>query len=540
MKVLLLVLFSFSFALAQKQNTQEIDSLDRSFVLAIDSLGKKPLQIESKLDSLNPQHKLDRYGAKLDSLNNQSQLNAYTSKLDSLHQSTKSKIDSLTHLSFLDSATSKKLSHLKNRLDSITNVKPPESVQRAKRKVEVAGNQVKARKDSIENKVNQKLGLFSKNGGNAPGAVHVPGVNLKNSLAKDLKAPGVELPVDKLKTVAEPLDKLKTSVPDVSTDLGGLEKIAEDKLPGTPKLDGISDLKDKLEPAKEIGNDVKAYQGDIGKLKQGDLRSVEKLPEGIENKVGETNQLAAFKNETKGFEAMKKNLSNPDAAKEEALNKAKQTAVNYFAGHDQELKTAIQQMSKLKAKIPNPEGTIDLFKKHQHFLKDKPFVERLVPGFSLQFQKQKSFWLDINPYVGFKISGRFTGGTGWNERFAYNFDKWKWDSRYNIYGLRNFVQFKVKDMLSLKAEAEIMNAPVKPISFNGGSDLIGRAWIWSYFAGMKKDFQFSKHFKGNVQTLYNIYNPHNKSPYTNRLNIRMGFEIPISKKKKGLEEPPVQ
>ena len=101
-----------------------------------------------------------------------------------------------------------------------------------------------------------------------------------------------------------------------------------------------------------------------------------------------------------------------------------------------------------------------------------------------------------------------------------------------IYGGRSFVQFKLKEGFLLRGEAEIMNAFVVP--YLGNTDPASRQWVWSYFGGIKRDFKFSKFVMGNVQLMYNLYNPEHRSPYVSRLNIRMGFEFPMKKKRKSI------
>ena len=73
-----------------------------------------------------------------------------------------------------------------------------------------------------------------------------------------------------------------------------------------------------------------------------------------------------------------------------------------------------------------------------------------------------------------------------------------------------------------------MNAYVQPYILR--PDPASRQWVWSYFAGFKRDFRFSKHVMGHVQLLYNIYDRYHKNPYSNRLNVRMGFDFPLQKK----------
>ena len=65
-----------------------------------------------------------------------------------------------------------------------------------------------------------------------------------------------------------------------------------------------------------------------------------------------------------------------------------------------------------------------------------------------------------------------------------------------------------------------------------GTNEARREWVWSVFAGFKKDYTFYKKIKGNVQVLYNLYDDHDNSPYVDRLNVRMGFEVGMKKKRK--------
>jgi len=56
-------------------------------------------------------------------------------------------------------------------------------------------------------------------------------------------------------------------------------------------------------------------------------------------------------------------------------------------------------------------------------------------------------------------------------------------------------------------------------------------WVWSLFVGLKKDYKFIGRVNGNVQILYNLFEDHDNSSYTDRLNVRMGFEFPMKKKR---------
>lgn len=159
-------------------------------------------------------------------------------------------------------------------------------------------------------------------------------------------------------------------------------------------------------------------------------------------------------------------------------------------------------------------------------MQGKTFGERLVSGLAFQFQKNEAYWLDVNPYVGFKLTRRWLVGLGWNERFAYNFDEYTWDKEERIFGIRGYLQFRLKDKLWLKADAERMNAPVKSRAAQP-VESPDRDWVWSYFAGVKKDIQVSELLGLSVQTLYNVYDLNRRSPYVHRLNVRVGVEFNI-------------
>jgi hypothetical protein len=58
-------------------------------------------------------------------------------------------------------------------------------------------------------------------------------------------------------------------------------------------------------------------------------------------------------------------------------------------------------------------------------------------------------------------------------------------------------------------------------------------WQWGIFTGIKKDYQFSKNVKGNIQVMYNVSKyVQYENPYVDKINIRIGFEFPLREVKK--------
>jgi hypothetical protein len=124
-------------------------------------------------------------------------------------------------------------------------------------------------------------------------------------------------------------------------------------------------------------------------------------------------------------------------------------------------------------------------------------------------------------------------GRGWNHRIAYDFNRGKFNLDMCIYGPRSYGEFRIKKGFSGRLEVDVMNTPVRvPPS----QDFATKEWVWGAMAGMKKEYRISKSLRGNAQVLYNLFNPHYKSPYTDRLNMRIGIEYKISKKKPKAQE----
>jgi hypothetical protein len=192
----------------------------------------------------------------------------------------------------------------------------------------------------------------------------------------------------------------------------------------------------------------------------------------------------------------------------------------------------MDKIAKYKQKYSEVQSLKDLPKKIPNAMKGKPLRERIVPGITLQFQQKNDWLLDVNGSVGYRFSGRITAGLGWNQRWAYDNNRRYFNADGRIYGPRSYGEFKLKKGFSVRGEVEFMNTYVPPKFRPVTADLGEREWVPGIFTGLKKDYKFLKKVRGNVQILYSLYNPDYKSPYVDRLNMRIGFEFPQKKRKK--------
>ena len=286
---------------------------------------------------------------------------------------------------------------------------------------------------------------------------------------------------------------------------------------------------------KEVGNvtpSIKGYQPDIQAISQGNLNDVQKLPDAIEQQATRIEgidelqkQSAVIDNHKVGLDE----LGDSKNAKEKAVVIVKQKAVDHFAGKQEQLKSAMDKISKYKEKYSSVSSIKDLPKRPPNPMKEKPFIERLTPGVYLQYQQKTYYLLDVNPYVGYKLSGRFTTGVGWNHRFAWDSQYERWNKRSRIFGPRAFVDFKLGKGFVAHVEGESMNSFV-PSAIHGNPDNGPREWLWSCMTGIKKEYKIYKNLKGTALIQYNLFNRYYKAPYVDRLNSRIGFEYVLKKK----------
>lgn len=349
----------------------------------------------------------------------------------------------------------------------------------------------------------------------------------------------------------EPIQNLTKNIDGLNLN-SGIVKIPKVNTPdlSLPEVDGISDLKAKAGKIVEIGNlrnlpefetpageagqltqHVKSYEEDIQNITQGNLEDVQAIPETIEEQATKIDGMEALQKQSAvidGHKARFDKLTDPNEAKEKVVEVGRKAAVDHFAGKQEQLKAAMEKISKYKQKYSSVSSIKDLPKRPPNPMKGKPFIERLVPGLYLQYQQKHFYLLDVNPYVGYKLSGRFITGLGWNHRYAYDKNNRAFSSRSKIFGPRGFADFRLGKGFIAHLEGEAMNAFV-PSTLIGNPDTGHREWVWSIMTGIKKEYKIYKNLKGTALIQYNLFNRYFKAPYVDRLNSRIGFEYTLKK-----------
>jgi hypothetical protein len=464
----------------------------------LDSLTIPNLQADSLLRS--PDHNLDSlqqsFYTKSDSLKRDCQLRL--SSLESAKATTQHAIDSLSALQL---PTEKYTS----RLDSL---------QRESHKtVASLDKNLQDLKAKTTQRIEQ-LGLPPQLGERA-NAITKSIVDFQLPV-KDLNIPELNLPDNPLKN----LDGLHTTVATPVGEIG--------KLPTIPGVDGLG----KVGEVSQLAGEVGSYTKDLQSIAGGNVADAKQLTGTIESKAASAAGLEKLPDADKTLTDLTKTPVTPDNLQGQAQQQVQQ-AVNHFAGKEQQLQEAMDKMSKLKRKYPSLNSLSEIPKRRPNEMRDKKFIERLLPGIALQVQgKTQNVLVDFNSYAGYRFTGKLTAGAGWNHRLAYNTKYNGFTSVPRIYGPRMYAEYKIGKGFSPRFELEWMNTNVPPFIRKLTSDFSERQWVMGTFLGIKKEYRFFKNVRGTSMIMTRLNNPHHKSPYADVINVRVGFEFPIRKKPK--------
>jgi hypothetical protein len=458
----------------------------------------------------------------------------YNQKIESLQKNLDIVLDGASKFKVKDARLSYSMDSLKNKLDSLKKIGPAKDIKQAEQQLTKLQNGINVKVVGLEKKIDHQLNALNGSGENRPMLslpdVKVPQLNILSSVNEKISdldnklnpnlvgGPSVSsLNLPQLQN--KNLLPVNTSIKDTGVDGLNLNKISDKIL-----SDGSTQLKDEVGQTGKVMDEAGRVAKEVKSLKKDD---VGKLSGDFETEVENSEAMKQLKQEEMQAEQYKKMAekwqSDPQYRKEMMLNKAKEQGINHFAGHDKELSAAMQKLSGMKRKYKDVGEVIDMFKKPENSMKGKSFAERILPGFNLQVQSRHDVLIDLNPQIGYKISGRLTMGAGWNERWGFDFRNWKYHSTDLIYGPRVYGQFKIKAGIYALAVPEVMRTLVTPTFLS--PDLTEKKWVWSYIVGMKKEFRATKGPLGNIQVMYNIYDPKHQSLYA-RAIVRIGFDFP--------------
>ena len=324
-----------------------------------------------------------------------------------------------------------------------------------------------------------------------------------------LSLPGMNLAVPGLSSKT-PLLSLPTNFSIPTAGIPSLQKVSLSAgLPPLASMQGT--LSSQLRQAQTATN----------------LQAAEKT---ITNALAKDPQAKAILKEEAQATALTKKVSqlnNPKRADSLAMAQLK-PQINHFAGKEKELQAAMNQVSKYKQKYTNVSSLASLPKRPPNPLRGKPWQERLVPGVNYFVLARPYTLVDVNPYIGWRISPHFTTYLGWNERIGIHHGTLHTDLNNRVYGVRALVSYHWVHGFIFRLSPEAMEAYIPA----GNADVRRQALVWGWFTGIRKDFKIYKNITGYSEGMYNLNQKPGQNIYGDRLSLRMGIEVKLKKKVK--------
>lgn len=458
-------------------------------------------------------------------------------------------------------------------LDSLSQRESSDAAQQiksAESKITDTENKAEQTIDDVNKKLNAPIGHVNKKTNAAmsklsdeamgksdlPSNVTLPGIN--SSRANSLTSPvtqDLDLPVSGMDNpIAGKIDSPENLLKDKQSDLNvdkmkgdienpmndkkeegnklkqKLDEKVKEKMKGVTDSRQVTEIKDQTTKVNAATDKVQGYSKDIENIKKGDIDKVDELKKEAMNTLPAKEfstgqeQLKAMDQEMEKMKALK----NKEAFKKQTMANAREEVVKQLSTQQSKMMQTVDKISAYQKQGGALAGMVKGLPARPVKSRRPPLIERFVPGITLQVQKGKMWLIDVNPTLRFRVRSILSTGLGYNYRFAID-KSGKYKSEEHIAGLRSFTEFSIRKGLSIRADVERMSAYV-PLIY-AQPDVKERKWVWSYMIGLRKDFGLGAGVLGNVQFMYNIYDPKKESPYLNRLNVRFDFEFPLKKKK---------
>ncbi|MEO5979355.1 MAG: hypothetical protein ABIS36_06520 [Chryseolinea sp.] len=518
-KIYLPFFFSFIFGTAFGQlntsNSLKLDSVNNQRGLVVE-------KVTNKSDSLNSFTKIQRSN-RLDSLYQ------IKGRLDSVQLFANSKMDSIQSTYESSLAKLQKLTNiLKSKIDSLTNNHAP--VDKFSEKLDSLSQKFNDLHDDLSNRIEAVKSKAKEK---------IDAIPMQPELKEQLS--GLTQNIDKL-GLPSAYDRLTPDLQAMHLSFGNTKGISS--LPSLGDIGGIT--------GTGISGVMQTNQGiaTLGLHKVGSLaESSEKIGE-VTGKVSEVSQVRSQSfdkfadSKFKGLDGVQQIqkaaniqelsvIKSQDAMKAEITKQAYAVATDHFAGKQKQLRAAMDNIVKYKKKFSRVPSISELPKRPPNAMKEKPLIERIVPGINMQMQKKGSeFMVDFNPYAGYRFNGIITAGLGWNHRVSYNYKIREFVLSSGVFGPRAFGEFRLGKGFCPRLEVEAMKTKVPPVTRSGSSDPYARQLVWGVFAGIKKEYKFIGRVKGTASVMVRLFDPKRQSPYSDIISARIGFEFPMKKNHK--------
>lgn len=558
-KSITLFLLLFFLVTGSILHAQQVDSTKHT---SADSLRLRAQQTISQVDSM-------KFKAQ-----------AKISHADSIKDGANGKQDSLRSIG---STVQQRLANFQQRIssrtDSIQGKRPPMNVNLDSLKPQTPGvvSDVQEKSLQVQDKIDNAQ---NKVGGKANGAVNV--VNDKTSNVAQNVNEKTQQQIDKLGLDREGLSELgikdtnlpggkdlgvsstaipgvklpDTAVPGVSgvdTTLPNAPGTELPSVPGANPLDGkgssdgvktpdlgeklnVKEITDAQDGLQEVGENITEIQeqvAEVKEIKDTGLQDPDKLAEQAENRIenisqvqGATKSLSEVEEKRRAYEAMVTKYKDKKMVMADMKRKMANVVtdqVNQYTPQVMEAQDAMMKQKRILAKTGKVKGTV---KKKENILGAKPFGERVIPGLTLQTMRGEDFVVDFGLQAGYRLTERLMAGVGVTYAVGFNKSYDLYARGLNTFGGRVYGDFLIMNGFFAHGEfalGQFRNYPASP-----EEPAVNTCGINT---GIGKRFNLSKRLKGSMVALYR-FEIKGESPQQSKINVRFGFDLYPSRKKK--------
>jgi hypothetical protein len=344
----------------------------------------------------------------------------------------------------------------------------------------------------------------------------------------DLSALGISAPGMSSKTIDTSIPALDQPV--INTQVFGLN--ISGSMDKTEAI--VADVSDVTKEAANIATEVNEYSKDLQAIQKEGLNKSEKLPELAEQQASRLSEVQTIqKGESMSAEQIEmykkaiEQYKNEQRIEEELKEKSKEIANDLILQNQGTVNESMKKIGKYKRKFPSVHDLRNLPARTPNPMKGLGWRERIVPGVTLQTLNSSELWLSFDPYVNYRITGKWSAGIGGIYRFTMKASKLTFDNFGSMYGLKIQTQYKVFNGFFLQAEGQ--HVTWKPWDTRL-KDPDYKETVFVGVLGIGKSHMIARRIKGNIQSLYHY--AWGSDPYRPKIMLRFGVEFSLVKREK--------
>ncbi len=473
----------------------KLDSISRratDVLDSLDSIGRRGLRLASKADSVNhllqlPVEKLNKALA--------TALEKINTPLDSVSRGVNSRVDK----------AKKRLLQPVDSLERVLNG----SLGNASTKLNNYGSQLGI---SAKSSPNRNVKLLA-------GNEHLPNLQIPTA---NLSAPGLTQPFG------------DTQVPNVNPQLPDLKSLTQERLQDLPGFTEIKEAKTGFNKVTSKIDQASQVASDIEKIAEGKIKDAKTLPTLVEKELiqrsgleGNLTQVQALTAQQEQYKALIDKYKDKKRMQEEMKSKALSVANEYLTSKAPIITQSQSKLTKAKKLYGSFQSIKTIAKRGPNDMKQRTFIERLVPGVNLQIYRNDHVVVDVAPVLGYRLSNRWTVGLSGMYRVGADKQFNHFLQKEGVYGMRTYGQFTVKDGFFLHGELEALrldSALTKSINDERSSRLFGA------YVGIGKSYAIGRRLRGNAVAMYRI-DFNGGIPQQSKFGVRIGFQLETKKQR---------